>query len=396
MDDITMVRQFREAMAEPDPATLRRIRQDVLTALPSGADTTPAGVRNRWSSASWRPGVLGRIGVRAGGRAVRFGLAAVLVGAVATGLVVVEPLVTRDGQPVVGHEAAAAELNQAAEAALRASDPALRDGQFFYIRRAGAALVGFSGGPCGGVSYLSTSVAETWVPHNWTDQWMSRSTYDLDRQYFRPEDKARIEQCDDQRSPGAPEVRKAPAGLFYPEGAHKIDDEPRDADGAIVYHLSPAEIERRLAHGGWQMPTPQFMADLPRNPTRLLDRIYHDSAGHGRSRDQEAFVLVGDILRSGIVPADLRAALFSAAALIPGVRLAADTANLDGRQGVAVTSTEGGNTRVELIFDSSTGEVIGEREVVLRDGYRPGLSRGTTIRYTTVSRQVVGAMGATP
>mgnify|MGYP001291720684 CR=1 FL=1 len=320
-----------------------------------------------------------------------------LVGAVATGLIVVEPLVTREGQPVVGHEAAAAELNQAAEAALRASDPALRDGQFFYIRTVGAALVSFEGGPCQGVSYLSSSVTETWVPHNWTDQWMTRSTSDLDRQYFRPEDEARIEQCGDRWSPpGDPEVRKAPAGLFYPEGPYKIDDEPRDADGAVVYHPSPEEIKRRLGHGSWQMPTPQFMASLPRDPRRLLDRIYHDSEGQGHGRDQEAFVYIADILRSGTVPADLRAALFGAAALIPGIRLATDSANLVGRQGVAVTSTDGGNTRTELIFDPETGEVIGEREVVLRDGYLPGVSRGTTIMYTTVSRQVVDAMGATP
>jgi RNA polymerase sigma-70 factor (ECF subfamily) len=55
-----------------------------------------------------------------------------------------------------------------------------------------------------------------------------------------------------------------------------------------------------------------------------------------------------------------------------------------------------GDSRVELIFDPVSGEVIGEREVALKSGYVPGVRAGTTIEYTSVSRQVVDAMGSVP
>jgi RNA polymerase sigma-70 factor (ECF subfamily) len=181
--------------------------------------------------------------------------------------------------------------------------------------------------------------------------------------------------------------------MFYPDG---VDTRPRDPSGAIVYNPTAAEVAKYLAGGSWQRPTPQFMAGLPRDPAELLRRIYHDSAGHGRGRDDEAFVYIRDVLRPGVVPADLRAALFGAAALIPGVRLVSDSVNLDGRHGVAVALSDHGDSRVELIFDPASGDVIGEREVALKSGYIPGVRAGTTIEYTSVSRQSVNAMGTVP
>src|SRR5690606_31969531 len=115
----------------------------------------------------------------------------------------------------------------------------------------------------------------------------------------------------------------------------------------------------------WQDPTPEFLAGLPRNPQQLLERIYQDSAGKGQGPDEEAFVYIRDVLRggAGIVPADLRAALFRAAAKIPGMEVVDDAANLDGKRGVAVSLGGATGNRVDLIFDPETGEVIGEREV---------------------------------
>ena len=96
------------------------------------------------------------------------------------------------------------------------------------------------------------------------------------------------------------------------------------------------------------------------------------------------------------MPADLRAALFGALALIPGVRQVDDSVNLEGRHGVAVTMSGRGDSRAELIFDPDSGDVIGEREVVLRDGVLPGARAGMVLEYTAVTRAVVDAMGATP
>jgi hypothetical protein len=376
MDEITLVRDLRSEVTEPNPETLDRIRRRVLAELPAA----PRAHR-----------VLGRtVGRRP---LLRLAFAGGLAAAVAAGTIAVDALVTRDGKPVVGHEAAAAELNKAAAAAIQASDPPLAAGQFYYLRMVEVAGTQISGTGCGDLFYLHKNVYETWVPKDWGDQWMYRRADDVAKEYLHPGDVAKIRRCAPDEPSSGSEVRKAPAGMFYPDG---VDTRPRDPSGAIVYNPSPAEVAKYLAGGSWQRPTPQFMAGLPRDPAQLLRRIYHDSDGHGRGKDDEAFVYIRDVLRSGVIPADLRAALFGAAALIPGVRLVSDSVNLDGRHGVAVAMSDHGDSRVELIFDSASGDVIGEREVALRSGYLPGIRAGATIEYTSVSRQVVDAMGSVP
>jgi hypothetical protein len=393
MDELTLVRDLRSEVTEPDPETLGRIRRRVLTGLPAGDVTRANRILGRLSrSGAWT------FGRRKANRRVLLRLAVVggLAAAVAAGTIAVDALVTDDGKPVVGHEAAAAELNKAAAAAIQASDPPLAAGQFYYLRMVEVAGTQIGGTSCGDLFYLHRNVYETWVPKDWGDQWMYRRADNVAKEYLRPRDAAKVKRCAPDEPSSGPEVRKAPAGMFYPDGAYQPDREPRDASGAIVYHPTPAEVAKHLADGSWQRPTPPFMAGLPRDPSQLLRRIYHDSAGHGRGRDDEAFVYIRDVLRSGVVPADLRAALFGAAALIPGVRLVSDSANLDGRHGVAVAMSDHGDSRVELIFDPVSGEVIGEREVALKSGYVPGVRAGTTIEYTSVSRQVVDAMGSVP
>jgi RNA polymerase sigma-70 factor (ECF subfamily) len=49
---------------------------------------------------------------------------------------------------------------------------------------------------------------------------------------------------------------------------------------------------------------------------------------------------IGDLLRTGLVPADLRASLYKAAALIPGVTITDTQATLDGRTGIATGRVE--------------------------------------------------------
>jgi RNA polymerase sigma-70 factor (ECF subfamily) len=131
--------------------------------------------------------------------------------------------------------------------------------------------------------------------------------------------------------------------------------------------------------------------DLPRDPEELLAHIYDQTQGAGVSRDGEALVWIADVLRSGLVPADLRAALFQAATGIPGVEVVDRRANLDGRVGVAVGRDEragGSHFRQELIFDEATGQVIGERQVALEDD-GTGIEAGDAYDFTSVTTTVV-------
>jgi hypothetical protein len=131
---------------------------------------------------------------------------------------------------------------------------------------------------------------------------------------------------------------------------------------------------------GWQQPSPMWLAALPRDPMALRDRLYTDTAGHGRSADGEAFVYVADLLRSGVVPADLRAALYRVLATVPGVEITSSRVQLGARTGVGLAyyeATDG--TRQEIVVDPSNGELVGERYVAVEaiDGIPAGTVTGT-------------------
>jgi hypothetical protein len=127
---------------------------------------------------------------------------------------------------------------------------------------------------------------------------------------------------------------------------------------------------------GWlNDPTYRLLQSLPTNPHALLAMIYRIERGHGSGPDQEAFVTIGDLLRNTIAPPKVAAALYRAAALIPGVTLVPDATDAIGRPGVAVARIgpgADGGIREELIFSRTTWQLIGERTVIARTGTTTG------------------------
>lgn len=112
----------------------------------------------------------------------------------------------------------------------------------------------------------------------------------------------------------------------------------------------------------WSEPSPSWLAALPRDTTALRERLYADSSGHGSNPDDEAFVYVADVLRSGVVPADLRSALYGVLKTIPGTIVVDRRVMLeDGRSGVAIGRNDIFGSHNELVIAPDTGEVIGER-----------------------------------
>lgn len=106
---------------------------------------------------------------------------------------------------------------------------------------------------------------------------------------------------------------------------------------------------------------------MPTDPHALLKLIYATEKGHGQTPDQEAFTTIGDLLRESIAPPNVSAALYRAAALIPGVTVVKSVRDAIGRPGVAVAFAFRG-TRTDWIFDSKTLQMLGEREVVTARG----------------------------
>jgi hypothetical protein len=89
------------------------------------------------------------------------------------------------------------------------------------------------------------------------------------------------------------------------------------------------------------------------------------------------------------------AAIYRAAALIPGVVEVPDSVDASGRHGVAVARvdpTDG--VRTEWIFDKKTLSYLGEREVQVTDTKE--IKPGTVLGYTAViTRAVVDQAGRT-
>ncbi|MFD7405508.1 CU044_5270 family protein [Streptomyces sp. NPDC059866] len=137
----------------------------------------------------------------------------------------------------------------------------------------------------------------------------------------------------------------------------------------------------------------RHLQTLPTDPDRMFDWL--NSVSQGSSKDEANFVLVGDLARESLMPPAQAAALYRAAAKIPGVFVIDDAVDAAGRHGVAVARVDDGE-RVELIFDKETKEFLGEREVAVED--RPsGFEKGdVTGRSAILERTVVDKAGQRP
>ncbi|WP_024754509.1 CU044_5270 family protein [Streptomyces exfoliatus] len=155
------------------------------------------------------------------------------------------------------------------------------------------------------------------------------------------------------------------------------------------------------APGNLNSPTYNFLAALPTDPHALLKHIRDDAErNHGAGSDsttgpdQEAFVTIGDLLRNGVTPPATAAALYRAAALIPGVDVAPEAVDAAGRSGVAVARVHDGE-RTEWIFDTSTARLLGERTVLVKDSAW-GKAGDVVTSVALVSSGIVAEAGQTP
>ncbi|GGD76143.1 CU044_5270 family protein [Microbacterium murale] len=129
-------------------------------------------------------------------------------------------------------------------------------------------------------------------------------------------------------------------------------------------------------------------ADIPLDGAAAYEWIDGQYTGGSASRDEDNFVRITDILRSGLVPAPQRAALLDALSRIPGVTATDNVANLDGVSGVAIGRNEmlRSGERQEIIIDPDTGLVIGERTMsgATIFGWGPNQEMSLTAIETTV------------
>lgn len=329
---------------------------------------------------------------RPGRRASVLAAAAVTAVVCAVGVTVVGG---GDGGPA---PASAAErvLTDAAKSASAAGD-AVPPGKYRYV---GVRAWYSSEGDVGDGTYFAALVEqrnETWVPADDTGVW-----------YFRSTSSGRY------RWLAGSESKAEKAGIVPPErGVSEEKGRCGDYDPPDGEPSSCANVQV-----GWNRPRAEWIEGLPRDPERLTERLRDDVGSwpdDGSGETADMFSAATSALESGMLPADLRAALYLVLADLPGIRITERVANLDGRTGVAFALPSPGLSRRDVILDPESGEFIGSRSVLTkhRDGgvvkKREGsdggpdltksyfdLPNGTVLEKTAVRTGVVDDHGVRP
>lgn len=142
---------------------------------------------------------------------------------------------------------------------------------------------------------------------------------------------------------------------------------------------TPAGIDR---------PTYQWLASLPTDPDELLDELYRlTRTEKGQEKAQSVFDKIGELLGK-VMPPRTAAALYGAAAKIPGVQRIEDAVDPAGRHGVGIRRVDKRSTiATEWIFDRDTLAYLGERTYLSKDGSMG--KKGTILGETAILKRAV-------
>ncbi|OZB81979.1 CU044_5270 family protein [Microbacterium sp. 13-71-7] len=385
MDETSLLRRARTDIPERTPASVARGRAALLAQIE--AETPYAPFAALGDDTSFTP-----LPVRRRRRRTVAWTGFTALGAGALTIALIGGNVFGVGGWHGGADPAAADmLNAAAVATLETTDPQLAPGQYLRVRNDAQYMT---------PAWLDEDVDAAPTPDLSTAEaqyYMSRERWEV----FRPADRNDtwwMIQC-----------RRSVAQTFGPKSELAAQREALMTEGPIghLIEMPGGRIKYDLPDGATEMGNPRSgftvpggssddFSQLPLEPSELLAEIYRLSAGSGPSPDGEALVWIADTLRGGAVPAEYRAAMYQAAALIPGVTVTDGQATLNGTTGTAIGRDETNNSfRQEIIIDPATGQFIGERQVAL-EGYRasaatPALPPGTVVGWSAVTTEIVDA-----
>ncbi|MFC3890256.1 CU044_5270 family protein [Lentzea rhizosphaerae] len=260
---------------------------------------------------------------------------------------------------------AAEELIRAADLASRVVERPLSPGQYRYVRSRYAGITVELGST---KAYSSEQATEQWIPADRRDEWMLRFSVQ------------------------APEWLDGHEGEGKPDGGpFKDGQEFRGKCGKYSYYAE-GQPDRCTA-GSFSNPTPEFIASLPKDPKELYARLKEE----GQTDDSGVLTSAREALRSGQFPAEVRANIFRALALLPGLVVTDKKANLDGKEGVAL-GIKYYDDFTEIIIDPENGDFIGGRDTVAEDqpDDKGALEKGTVRQSYAVTSAVVDSLGARP
>lgn len=250
--------------------------------------------------------------------------AATLCAAVAVGIGVVR---LDDGSIAGPSPAAAAVLVRAGEVTLADGDLVVAPGQYLKVTRRQES-------PAPGGSDVEELTL--WIPHEIDRPWAER---------YR----------ELSRSGGAEAEPRV------------VTDETRRVD-------SWADAQGDSYRRSWD---PRWYASLPSDPERLLDEIRATIGGDGSGSAYDFEEIFSEVLRSGTVPATVRASLFSALAEVDGLRVER-AVEFDGTTATGIRA-DGGT--MQMMFDTASGRFVGARYTAPDD---PRRTQMTIVVTTTV------------
>ncbi|MGW7591600.1 CU044_5270 family protein [Streptomyces rubiginosohelvolus] len=116
-------------------------------------------------------------------------------------------------------------------------------------------------------------------------------------------------------------------------------------------------------------PTYRWLSTLPTDPRELLDYLSEITPKfEGEDRDQALFEAIGGLICGPVLPPGTAAALYKAAALIPGVTEAPDAVDALGREGVGIAREDARSSeRTEWVFDPDGLSFLGWRSYLTKD-----------------------------
>ncbi|MFD7158326.1 CU044_5270 family protein [Kribbella sp. NPDC059898] len=346
MTEIDLLKRVRDDVPDPDPYVLARTRH-LLTA------PEPANPRR----------IVRRRVLVAGGLALTL-----------AGGFLIADVVTRDHAAPLGATADAGTfLNDAAARIGSNPDTPIPPGHFRQITVQSSMIDTFTSNPDLRATIFSRG--DKWIPAKPTARYVQQGTK-LVRVEF-PSAAARTA------------ARKLAPELFATPG--------RTTTGYAICSdpVGPLNQSTTRCEAGWTTPTPGFLAKLPRDPDALLAALRQDTTGvgHPSPPDFRAFLHLSSVLGSGLVPADLRAALYRAAAKIPGIELLNDVVTLDGHHGRAI-GIVGQDVRKEIVVAPANGAFLGGRDVVVPGHHGPGLRTGDIVSSYAVSTRIAATQPA--
>ncbi|MER6345276.1 CU044_5270 family protein [Streptomyces sp. NPDC001595] len=108
------------------------------------------------------------------------------------------------------------------------------------------------------------------------------------------------------------------------------------------------------------------LQELPTDPDQLYERVWEATEGQGPTHEEAALEAIGSMLRGATLLPEVDAALYRAAARIPGVTVVEHAEDAAGRTGVGLSFGDGREREV-WVFGKSGLNYLGTEEVALLD-----------------------------